>query len=293
MRRFVAIARTAAIETMSQPLSAILFAVAALAIHVLPAFQYHRFGAPGRLARETGLSGLFIFGLLFAVPAIVRTIGRSLETGVAAATLALGVSRPMYFTAHLAGTLFVFAMFFVSVVSATSVSSFSCVKASTILTANGGVVRVWGPALGVGVCGSIAPFAVAALVNRFLDGRFCLWTCMLTVAFQIVGFAIFHDISSVAKVAPALCAISVACVAYVAMAGALSTRLNVNWVSACVAAAVIMGFVSPVGFIMPNMGMFWLAGGDRLAAAPVCAGAALAALWTVVGCLSLERKELG
>ena len=59
------------------------------------------------------------------------------------------------------------------------------------------------------------------------------------------------------------------------------------------ASAVIMGFVSPVGFIMPNMGMFWLAEGDRLAAAPICAGAALAALWTVVGCLSLERKELG
>lgn len=292
MRRFVAIARTAAIETMSQPLSAILFAVTALAIHVLPAFQYHRFGVPGRLARETGLSGLFVFGLLFAVPAIVRTIGRSLETGVAAATLALGVSRPMYFIAHLAGTLFVFAMFFVSVVSATAVSSFSCVKASTILTAEG-AVRVWGPAFGVGVCCSIVPFAVAALVNRFLDGRFCLWTCMLTVAFQMVGFAIFHDASSVVKVAPALCTISVACIAYVAMAGALSTRLNVNWVSACVAAAVIMGFVSPVGFIMPNMGMFWLAEGDRFAVAPLCAGVALAMLWIVVGCLSLERKELG
>lgn len=292
MRRFVAIARTAAMETMSQPLSAILFAVAALAIHVLPAFQYHRFGAPGRLARETGLSGLFVFGLLFAVPAIVRTIGRSLETGVAAATLALGVSRPMYFTAHLAGTLLVFAMFFVSVVSATAVSSFSCVKASTILTAEG-VVRVWGPAFGVGVCCSIAPLAVAALVNRFLDGRFCLWTCLLTVAFQMAGFAIFHDVSSLVKVAPALCAISAACIAYVAMAGALSTRLNVNWVSVCVAAAVIMGFVSPVGFIMPDMGMFWLAEGDRLAVAPVCAGVALAMLWTVAGCLSLERKELG
>ena len=56
MRRFTAIARTAAIETMSQPLSAILFPVALLAVHLLPAFQYHRFGAPGRLAREAGLS---------------------------------------------------------------------------------------------------------------------------------------------------------------------------------------------------------------------------------------------
>ena len=78
MRRFTAIARTAAIETMSQPLSAILFPVAVLAIHLLPAFQYHRFGAAGRLARETGLSALFVFGLFFAVPAVVRVIGREL-----------------------------------------------------------------------------------------------------------------------------------------------------------------------------------------------------------------------
>ena len=79
MRRFTAIARTAAIETMSQPLSAILFPVAALAIHLLPAFQYHRFGTAGRLARETGLSALFVFGLFFAVPAVVP--GGSLRRG--------------------------------------------------------------------------------------------------------------------------------------------------------------------------------------------------------------------
>lgn len=291
MRRFAAIAWAAAIETMSQPLSAILFPVAALAIHLLPAFQYHRFGAPGRLARETGLSGLFVFGLLFAVPAIVRSIGRSLETGVAAATLALGVSRSMYLVAHFAGTLLVFALFFVSIVSATAVSSFSCIKASTILTAEG-VVRVWGPAFGVGVCLSILPLAVAALVNRFLDGRFCMWTCILTALLQLIGFAVFHDVSSAVDVLPSLCILSVACVVYVAMAGALSTRLKVNWVSVCVAAAAVMGFVSPVRFLMPDMGMFWLSEGGRFSVQPICAGAALSMLWLVVGCISLERKEL-
>ncbi|MBR3925082.1 MAG: hypothetical protein IKJ45_18335, partial [Kiritimatiellae bacterium] len=100
MRRFLAIARTAAIETMSQPLSAILFPVSVLAVHILPSLQYHRFGVPGRLARETGLSSLFVFGLLFAVPAAVRSIGRELESGTAAAVLALGVSRSLYFMAR-------------------------------------------------------------------------------------------------------------------------------------------------------------------------------------------------
>ncbi len=292
MRRFVAIARTAAIETMSQPLSAILFAAAALAVHVLPAFQYHRLGAPGRLAREAGLSALFVFGLLFAVPAAARTIGRSLGTGVAAATLALGVSRSMYFVAHLAGTALVFAMFLVSILCATSVSSFSCVKASAIL-ADSGAARVWGPALGAGVLCSVAPLAAAAAANRFFGRRFCLWSCMLTVALQAAGFAAFRDAASAAAVAPGLCSIAVACIVYVAMAGALSTRLGANWVSACVAASVVAGFVSPVKPIMPDMGLFWLAEGGGLSAAALCSGAALAAFWTVVGCVSMERRELG
>ena len=117
MRRFLAITRTAAIETMSQPLSAILFPVAMLAVHLLPALQYHRFGLPGRLARETGLSALFVFGLLFAVPAAVRAIGRELETGTAAAALALGVSRSLYLSARLAGVLSVFALFLAAAAS--------------------------------------------------------------------------------------------------------------------------------------------------------------------------------
>ncbi len=292
MRRFAAIARTAAVETMSQPLSAILFPVAALAVHMLPAFQYHRFGLPGRLARETGLSSLFVFGLLFSVPAIVRTVGRELDTGIAASTLALGVSRSLYFVAHFAGTLFVFLMFFAAISAATVLSSFSCVKADSIFVADG-VVRVWGPAFAVGVCSSLAPFAVAALLNRFWNRRFCLWTCLLTVLFQLPGIALVDDVSSVVSTAPSFCSLAMACAVYVAMAGALSVCMKANGVAACVAAAVVAGFAFPVGFIAPDMGVFWLAEGDASAFAPLCAGVALSVLWLVAGCALLERKELG
>ena len=115
MRRFLAIARTAAIETMSLPLSAIPFPVSVLAVHLLPSLQYHRFGAPGRLARETGLSALFVFGLLFAVPAAVRAIGRELETGTAATVLALGISRAQFFAARLFGVVAVFVLFCIAI----------------------------------------------------------------------------------------------------------------------------------------------------------------------------------
>ena len=291
MRRFTAIARTAAIETMSQPLSAILFPVAVLAIHILPAFQYHRFGAAGRLARETGLSALFVFGLFFAVPAVVRVIGRELETGTAAAALALGVSRSLYFMARLTGTLIVFLLFLFAVAAATALSSFSCLKASTIFS-QAGVVRVWGPAILVGVAASLAPFAVAALLNRFANRRFCLWTCLLTFLFQLPGLALLEDASPLRVMAPALGALAAACVVYVAMAGALATRLKANGVTACVVAAVAAGFLSPVKFLAPDMRVFWLEEGATAAGGPIIAGAALAALWLLIGCISMERKEL-
>ena len=291
MRRFWAIARTAAIETMSQPLSAILFPVSVFAVHLLPALQYHRFGAPGRLARETGLSALFVFGLLFAVPAAVRAIGRELEVGTAAAVLALGVSRTRYFLARLSGVLAVFLLFFAGVFAATLLSSFSCIKASTIFVEHG-VVRVWGPAFAAGVSAAVMTFAVAALLNRFANRRFCMWTCLLAVAFQIPGLAFIEGAAPLAASLPAFGSLAVACVVYIMMAGALATRLKANGVAALVFAAVAAGFLLPVGFLAPDMRVFWLEEGSRAMLMPVAAGIALTVLWSIVGCVSLERKEL-
>lgn len=291
MRRFSAIARTSAIETMSQPLSAILFPVAVLAVHLLPAFQYHRFGVAGRLARETGLSALFVFGLCYAVPSVVRAVGRELETGTAAAALALGVSRSLYFSARLAGTLSVFLLFFAAVVSATALSSFSCVKAAAVFSESG-ASRVWGPAFAVGVAASLAPFAVAACLNRFANRRFCMWTCLLAVVFQLLGLALLDGASALLSVVPPFSALAAACATYVTMAGALATRLRPNGVSACVVLAVAAGFLCPVGFLFPDMRVFWIGEGDSSALVPIAAGAALSSLWLVAGCISLERKEI-
>jgi hypothetical protein len=291
MRRFLAIARTAAIETMSQPLSAILFPVSVLAVHVLPSLQYHRFGAPGRLARETGLSALFVFGLLFAVPAAVRAIGRELETGTAAAALALGVSRTLFFAARLCGVLAVFALFFFGVFSATLLSSFSCIKASTIFVEHG-VVRVWGPAFAAGVSGAVLAFAGGAFLNRFANRRFCMWTCLLAVAFQLPGLAFLDGLSPLTAAFPAFVSLAAACSVYVVMSGALAVRFKPNVVSAVITAAVLAGFLAPVGFVAPDMRVFWLGEGSSAALMPVAAGVALVVLWGVIGCVSLKRKEL-
>ena len=103
MRRFWALARSAALEALAEPLSAILFLVALLAVQLLPVFHLHQFGDPARLPRECGFSALLVFGLVFATSAAVHAIGRELESGTAAAALARPVPRPLFFCAKVAG----------------------------------------------------------------------------------------------------------------------------------------------------------------------------------------------
>jgi len=292
MRRFVAITRTAAIETLSQPLSAVLFPAAALAVHLLPAFQYHRLGAPGRLAQETGLSALFVFGLVFAVPAAARIVGGDLERGTAAAALALGVPRSLYFLSRTAGVCAVFAMFSVAIYAASALSSFSCMTAAGMMTGEG-VSRVWGPAFAAGVGASLAPLLLAAALNRFLDRRFCMWTCILTTAFQLLGLLMLDGASRLVLIAPPFIALAAACFAYVALAAAFATRLKEKGVAAASAVAAATGFFAPAGFPVPNMRVFWLHDGCGSVVAPLFAGAALFALWSVAGCISVESRELG
>ena len=79
---------------------------------------------------------------------------------------------------------------------------------------------------------------------------------------------------------------------YIMMAGALAVRLKANGVAVLVAAAAVAGFLMPVGFLVPDMRVFWLEEGSRAVLMPLVAGIALAALWSIVGCVLLERKEL-
>ena len=79
---------------------------------------------------------------------------------------------------------------------------------------------------------------------------------------------------------------------YIMMAGALAVRLKANGVAVLVAAAAVAGFLMPVGFLVPDMRVFWLEEGSRAVLMPLVAGVALAALWSIVGCILLERKEL-
>ena len=300
MRRFWALARSAALEALAEPLSAILFLVALLAVHLLPAFHLHQFGEPGRLSRECGFSALLVFGLVFATSAAVHAIGRELESGTAAAALARPVPRSMFFCAKVAGVLAAFALFLLSVAGATLLSVVTS-QMGRIVTQ--GDVLVWGPGVAAGAGGTLLAFALAALGNGILRTRFCVGACLLMALAQPVTLAgiLFFNHSPVPwTLLPALGVLALGCSVFVVMAGALAVCLKPAAVSALMTVAVLLSFVRPLRAVMPDINRFWLVdaftSGGTIPARELCAaagaGALLVAFWLVVGSVLLARREI-
>ncbi len=302
MRRFLALARSAALEALAEPLSAVLFLVALLTVPLLPVFHCHQFGDPARLPRECGFSALLVFGLVFATSSAVRVIGGELASGTAAAALARAVPRPLFFCAKIAGVLLAFAVFAVAVSSATLVSV-AVAEAGEIQAVAHGGSRAWIPGLAVAVIGPLAGFAIAAAANRFFRARFCVGAGIALVAAQMPALALVVVLSPVDmawNMLPALGVLALGCGVFIILAGALAVCLPPAVVTTGIVLSVLSSFVWPVRAIVPDMQNFWLvdafAGGGMPSAGRLCtalaAGLMLSAFWMVAGSILLERREI-
>jgi hypothetical protein len=312
MRRFLALARTAALESLAEPLTAVLFLSGFAVTHLAPAFHYHQFGESGRLARECGFSALLVFGLVFATGAAIRTIGREIESGTAAAALALAVPRTLFLAARLAGVLSTLALFAVAIACATALAHGSSVLAAFARSEHGGSAQAWGPGLAAGVGFTLVALTLAAAANRFLNARFCRTACLALAAAQPLALVLAalcgRDLppsfagffAGLWSLLPAFAALTVGCAVFVVFAGALATRLGASSVTAAVALAVVSAFVFPLRAVLPDINRFWLV--DRLANGGVlgwpevlpvlAAGLLLTAFWLAVGAILLNRREL-
>ncbi len=300
MRRFWALARSATLEALAEPLSAILFFVALLAVYLLPVFHLHQFGDPARLPRECGFSALLVFGLVFATSAVVHAIGRELESGTAAAALARPVPRPLFFCAKAAGVFGAFALFLLAIAGALLLS---------VVTAQMGRVLVrddalfWGPGIVAGVGGTMLAYVLAALGNWILRTRFCVGACLLMTVAQPLALLSVLPLNKAPvqwNILPALGVLALGCMVFVAMAGALAVRLKPAAIAAFLTVAVLLSFFYPLPAFIPDLNRFWLvdafsAGGsvptDDLCAA-AGAGLLLVAFWLAVGSLLLARREI-
>lgn len=311
MRRFIALARSATLEALAEPLSAILFLVALSTVHLAPVFHYHQFGEAGRLARECGFSALLVFGLVFATAAAVRAVGGEITAGTAAAALARPVSRSLFFCAKVAGVVAAFLLFLVAVAAATVLATYSSAIGALLADiCEAPQSRIWTPGLAFGFGLTLGAFILAAMLNRFRRSRFCFTACVLMALAQPLALLASlpfgqggTELTAMAmpwNIVPALGVLACGCCVFIAFAGALSVRLKPAPTAALVAGAVLISFVWPIRALWPEINRFWLvdrlAGGGALpwgeAGAAVAASVCLMAFWLVAGSMLLQRREL-
>ena len=303
MRRFLALARSAALEALAEPLSAVLFLVSLLTVHLVPVFHCHQFGAPERLPIECGFSALLVWGLVFATSAAVRSVGREIESGTAAVALARPVSRPLFFCAKCCGVFGAFFLFSVALASSTLLAAFSA-RVGALAAVEEGASRTWGPGVAVGIGTPIASFVLAALANRFFRMRFCVAACILMAIAQPLASALIRPLVSSVDVEwgvlSAFVVLFVGCSVFVALAGACAVRFSFPMVTAIVSVAVVLSFVWPLRGVIPDFSLFWLVdqmvAGNAMSAADIlialCSGAFLLGLWLSLGSILMIRREL-
>jgi len=242
VRKSFSIVKATAQEILSEPLT-LLVLLAALALTVLaPAFHYHQFGDPTRMARDAGFSALFMCGSVVAVFGTIRAFRREIESGTLEMALAHPVSRTVFFLSKTAGAFLAYLVFVVIVFGAMSVIFEGAAVGGILAKQAGGVARLYGPCLAGGVAILVLPLALAAVLNRFACRRFVLTALVAALVSSVVGFGVmlFLARGHVARLVPATVLLLAPAAVLMAAAAAFSVRLKANVASSGAGALFVL-----------------------------------------------------
>lgn len=233
--RSTSVAKATALEILSEPVT-LLVLLASLVLAVLaPAFHYHQFGEPTRMARDAGFSAVFTGGTVLAVFATIRSFRREIETGTIEMALSHPISRGMFFAAKMCGAFAACMVFALTVFCVSLTSVAGAAVGGAIAEKTGGIARIWGPCVAAGTAVMLLPMAAAAVANRFFRCRFVLAaTLMAAVAAAASAFWAFSLASEV--LSPYFLA-ALPLVAFMALfisaSAAFAVRFKANVAAAC------------------------------------------------------------
>jgi len=245
LRKPFSIIKATALEVLSEPLT-LLVLLAALSLTVLaPAFHYHQFGDPTRMARDAGFSALLTCGSVIAVFGTIRTFRREIESGTLEMALSHPVSRTVFFLSKAAG-VFLAYLAFAGVVFGTLSVIFEGARVGGVLAAQeGDVARLFGPCLAGGVAIIVLPLVVAAALNRFLRFRYVLSAHVLAVFLSAVGFGTVVSLArqDVFRLVPVAALLLLPATVLMSAAAAFAVRLKANVAASC--AGLVFAFCVP------------------------------------------------
>ena len=118
-QQICAIAKATVVESIQQPIAFLILTSGVLSTLLVPVFQFHRFSEDGRLARDSGLSCMLVFGLVLAVTTAGSAVAAEITRGTAAAIIGKPVSRTVFVVSKWLGICGVLLIFWLGMSAAT------------------------------------------------------------------------------------------------------------------------------------------------------------------------------
>jgi len=242
-----------ALEILSEPLT-LLVLLAALVLTVLaPAFHYHQFGDPTRMARDAGFSALFAGGSVLAVFGTIRAVRREVESGTLEWALSHSVSRTGFFLSKAAGALLAYLMFVLIVFGTMSVIWTGAAFGGAVAARTGDIARLYGPCLAGGLAVILLPLILAAALNRFARFRFVLSSLVSAFVFSAAGFGLmaFGSRGAVLRLFAVAVPLLFPAMTLIAASAAFAVRMRANVAASCAGVVFTLS--------LPAVGNYYLA----------------------------------
>lgn len=277
MNRLLTIAKNTFIETLRQPIYAIIIFAALCLFIISPSIAMYTMDDDNKLLREIGLSTLFLTSLFIAIFSASGAVAEELRNKTIMTVLTKPVQRPIFILAK-----------FLGVTAAVVLAHYICTVALLMAIRHGVLETVndthdW-TVLSAAIVSIIAVILLSALFNYIYDWKFTSTATVLTGVFATLTiiFLAFIDrnwqfnpqenkLSTVDIYGSVL--LLLAAIIIVALAIALSSRFNiVVTLSVCIG-IFLLGLVSDYAFgrfaeahlwarigrfLVPNLQIFWI-----------------------------------
>jgi len=318
--KLLIIARNTFIETLRQPIYAVIIALALFLFFMSPSVTMYTMDEDIKLLREIGLSTLVLAGLFIAIFSATGAVTEEIEIKTITTVLSKPIGRPTFILGK-----------FLGVTAAVVLAHYICTIAM-IMAIRHGVLEAatdthdW-PVIATAAGIVFAALLLTAFLNYTYDWNFCATTVVLMAVFATFGMAFLSVIDKEWQFNPEnnnLHAFDIygsvlllfAVIVLVALAIMFSTRLNVILTLGCCVGAFLLGLISDYVFgrfaesrlwakigqiLVPNLQVFWISDAIYEGSSIEPRYLAISAVYTVLytaGILLLaiglfQRREVG
>ncbi|MBN2455095.1 MAG: ABC transporter permease [Sedimentisphaerales bacterium] len=277
MYKLLTLSKNTFIETLRQPVYAIIIAGAMLIFFISPSLTMFSMDDDNKLLRELGLSTLLVTSLFIAIFAASGAVAEEIENKTVTGVLSKPVSRP----------IFIISKFF-GVAAAVALAHYICTIA-LLMAIRHGVLETasdshdWTAISAAGAV-TLATFALSAFFNYAYDWRFSSTAVVLGSVLATMGIVFLAFIDRNWQFNPQQNGINMfdiygsvllllAAIIVTALALALSSRFNIMVTLAGCVGIFLLGLISDYAFgrfadteiwakigriLVPNLQIFWI-----------------------------------